>query len=68
MKTVFGYQDVIEVINNSVSPIESDATTTQIAAHKEKKMKGYKFLYLIHQCVDANNFKNIGDFESLKQT
>lgn len=37
MKVVFGYQDVLEVIKNGMSPIENDATTAQKYVHKENE-------------------------------
>lgn len=37
MKVVFGYQEVLKVIKNVVSPIESDATTAQKHVHKENE-------------------------------
>lgn len=67
MKIVFGYQDVLEVINNGVSHIESDATIAQKVPYREEKMKDYKDLYLIDQCVYADNFEKVEDCESSKK-
>jgi hypothetical protein len=46
----------------------AEATTDQRkAAHKELKKKDYKSLFIIHQCVDANNFEKVSDVESTKE-
>lgn len=36
-------------------------------ATKEEKKKDYKALFLIHQCVDGDNFENFVDCDSSKQ-
>ncbi|XP_073222329.1 uncharacterized protein [Cicer arietinum] len=38
----------------------------QEAKFKEDKKKGYKALFLIHSCVDSDNFKKVGDCDSAK--
>lgn len=67
MKVLFGYQDVLEVIKNGVSPLAEGETDAQLAMHKEEKKKDFKTLFLIHQCVDGNNFEKVGDCELSKQ-
>lgn len=47
-----------------MTPIEDNVTDVQRTAHKELKKKNYKALFLIHQCVDPNNFKKFGDVDS----
>ncbi|XP_050875937.1 uncharacterized protein LOC127079600 [Lathyrus oleraceus] len=45
----------------------AEATDIQRATHKEEKKKDYKALFLIHSCVDNDNFEKVGDCESAKQ-
>lgn len=63
----WSYQDVLEVIKNMVNPLVQGATNAQQAMHKEEKKKDFKVLFFIHQCVDGDNFENVGDCESSKQ-
>lgn len=64
---LFGYQDVLEVINNRVTTLIEGATDAHQYKHKDDKTKDFKAVFLIHQCVDADNFEKVGDCESLKQ-
>lgn len=54
------------MIKNDVKSIESDATVAHKFVHEEEKTKDYKALYMIHQCVDVDNFEKVGDCESSK--
>ena len=56
MKVFFGYQEVLEVMNDGVTPLLVEDTTAQQATFKEEKKKDYKALFLIHSCVDNDNF------------
>ena len=64
IKVLFGYQEVLEIINNGVTPLRDEAINAQKAAFKEEKKKDYKALFLIHSCVDGDNFEKVGDCES----
>ncbi|XP_050914572.1 uncharacterized protein LOC127129430 [Lathyrus oleraceus] len=66
MKVLFGYQDVLDVITTSVTPLVEEATAAQQATHKEEKKKDYKALFLIHSCVDSDNLEKVGDCENLR--
>lgn len=68
MKVLFRYQYVLEVIKNNVTPLVKGATVAQRTLQEEEKIKDYKALYLIHQCVDVENFEKVGDCTSLKET
>src|ERR1044072_1204818 len=61
MKILFGYQEVFEVVNDGVTPLVAEATAAQQATFKEEKKKDYKSLFLIHFCVDNDNFEKVGD-------
>jgi hypothetical protein len=67
MKVLFGYQDVLDVITTVVTPLVEKATASQQATHKEEKKKDYKALFLIHSCVDEDNFEKVGDCDSAKK-
>lgn len=59
-------------MKNEVTKISDYATNDQNNAHKndqnnahnELKNKDYKALFIIHQCVNPNNFEKVGDIES----
>src|ERR1043165_9345937 len=67
MKILCGYQEVLEVMNDGVTPLLVEDTTAQQATFKEEKKKDYKALFLIHSCVDNDNFEKVGDCTSAKQ-
>src|SRR3954469_3632507 len=67
MKVLFGYQEVPNIVNNGVTPLGDEATAAHQATFKEEKKKDYKALFLIHFCVDGDNFKKIGDCELEKK-
>ncbi|XP_050877523.1 uncharacterized protein LOC127081294 [Lathyrus oleraceus] len=67
MRVLFGYQEVLEIVVNGVTQLGAEATDIQRATHKEEKNKDYKALFLIHSCVDNDNFEKVGDSESTKQ-
>lgn len=67
MNMLFYYQDVLELIKNEVTPLVEGTTDTQQSKHKEDKMRDFKVLFFIHQCVDANNFKKVDNCESSKK-
>ena len=48
MKVFLGYQDILEVIKNGVTPFVEGATDAQRSRHKEEKMKCYKALFLLN--------------------
>ncbi|XP_073221582.1 uncharacterized protein [Cicer arietinum] len=66
MKVLFGYQDVLDMITDGITPLGKEATTAQEAKFKEDKKKDYKALFLIHSCVDSDNFEKVGDCDSAK--
>lgn len=68
MNVFFVFQDILEVIKNKVTPFVETASVAQKTSHKEEKIKDYKALYHIHQCVDADNFEKVGDCASSKKS
>ncbi|XP_058784690.1 uncharacterized protein LOC131659529 [Vicia villosa] len=68
MKVLFGYQEVLDIVNNGVTPLGAEPTAALQATFREEKKKDYKALFLIHStCVDGDNFEKVGDCESAKQ-
>jgi len=66
MKVIFGFQDVLEIVNNGVEALPENPTYVQSNTHREAKKKDYKALFYIHQCVDNKVFEKISDSESSK--
>jgi len=57
MKVIFGFQDVLEIVNNGVEALPANPTKVQRNAHKEAKKKDCKALFYIHQCMDNKVFE-----------
>ena len=55
-------------MKEGVTPLAENATDEGKAAHKEVKKKDYKVIFIIHQCVDPDNFEKVSDVESAKET
>ncbi|KAK2458009.1 hypothetical protein QL285_005216 [Trifolium repens] len=67
MKVVFCYQDMWNLVTEGMSTIADSASDEEKAAHKELKKRDFKALFIIHQCVDPDNFEKVGDCESAKE-
>ena len=67
MKVVFCCQDLWDLVKEGVTPIAEDATDQEKTAFKELRKKDYKALFIIHQCVDSDNFEKVSDVESAKE-
>ncbi|XP_058759895.1 uncharacterized protein LOC131633199 [Vicia villosa] len=67
MKVLFGYQEVLDIVNNGVTPLGDEPTAAHQATFKEEKKKDYKALFLIHSCVHGDNFEKVSDCESTRQ-
>ncbi|XP_019459889.1 PREDICTED: uncharacterized protein LOC109359647 [Lupinus angustifolius] len=59
MKVLFGYQEVLEIVQNGYQFVREDATETQRSTFRECKKRDFKALFVIHQCVDESNFEKI---------
>ncbi|XP_019418528.1 PREDICTED: uncharacterized protein LOC109329307 [Lupinus angustifolius] len=59
LKTIFGFQEVYEVVMNGYQEIGDNASEAQRKIHRESKKNDCKVLFLIHQCVDGANFERI---------
>lgn len=67
MKLIFGFQDVIEIVNNGVEALPENPTDVQRNGHREAKKKDCKTLFYIHECVDNKVFEKIAYAESSKK-
>ena len=59
LKTILGYQEVTEIVEEGFLVHTTDATDVQKALYKENKKKDCKATFLLHQCVDAKHFEKI---------
>lgn len=59
LKVIFRYQDVLEVVRDGVVVVGGEALCDQ-------QKKDNNAVFLIHQCVDADVFKKIVEFETVK--
>ncbi|XP_045809881.1 uncharacterized protein LOC123904237 [Trifolium pratense] len=67
MKVVFCSQDMWNLVTVGMPTIGARATDEEKETHKETKKRDYKALFIIHQCVDTDNFEKVGDCESSKE-
>ncbi|MCI70323.1 F-box protein, partial [Trifolium medium] len=59
MQAIFGFQDVLDVIQNGYEIVGDEGTEAQRTAYRANKKKDCKAIYLIHQSVDEINFDKI---------
>jgi len=67
MKSLFGAQDVLELVENGYKDVAANATDVQRAAFKGQKKKDCKALFYIQQNVDSNHFENISKITRSKE-
>jgi len=68
MKVIFRFQDVLEVLNDGVPTLGSNATYVQQTANRDAKNKDGKTMFLMHQSVSNEFFEKIMHYESAKET
>lgn len=54
-------------MKEGVIPLAENVTDEQKDAHKELNKKYYKDLFMIHQCVDLDDFEKVSGVESTKE-
>lgn len=64
IKAIFRYQDELEVLRDGIVVIDVNET---LVTNRDQMKKDCKALFLIHQCVDADLFKKIVQFETMKE-
>ncbi|GAU32011.1 hypothetical protein TSUD_158010 [Trifolium subterraneum] len=67
MKVVFRFQEMWNLVTKGVPTLGARATDEDKESNKELKKRDYKTLFIIHQCVDPENFEKVGDCESSKE-
>ncbi|XP_019427170.1 PREDICTED: uncharacterized protein LOC109335493 [Lupinus angustifolius] len=59
MKVIFGYQEVMEIVESGFAMISNESTNEEKAEFKVNKKMDCKTMFLIQQCVDNAYFKKI---------
>ncbi|XP_019414638.1 PREDICTED: uncharacterized protein LOC109326409 [Lupinus angustifolius] len=67
MKVLFGYQEVLDVVQDGFQAVEDEATEVQRSLHRECMKRDCKALAMIHQCVDDSNFEKIAQSSTSKE-
>ncbi|XP_019439043.1 PREDICTED: uncharacterized protein LOC109344742 [Lupinus angustifolius] len=67
MKVLFGYQEVLDIIQEGYQSVGEDATEAQRLVHRDCKKRDCKALFMIHQCVDESNFEKISNAKTAKE-
>ncbi|KAG5068162.1 hypothetical protein JHK85_000539 [Glycine max] len=67
MKVIFRFQDVIEVVQEGVQELDRNPTDAQKVAHRDLMKRDAKALFIIHQCVDVDNFQKIRSVDTAKK-
>lgn len=68
MKSLFGFHETLEVVNNDIHELADNTTDAQRVIHKDAKKKNGKDAYYIQSVVDATNFDRISHAESGNET
>lgn len=67
MKSLFGFQDTLDVDINGVSKLAENTTEAQRTIHKESKKKDYKTSFCIQSAVGGANVDMIAHAEFMKK-
>jgi len=67
MRSLFGVQDVLELVEDGYEDLAANATEVQRAAFREQKKKDCKALFYIQQNVDSNLFEKISKITRSKE-
>ncbi|XP_019442280.1 PREDICTED: uncharacterized protein LOC109346996 [Lupinus angustifolius] len=67
MKVLFGYQEVLDIIQEGYQSVDEDATEAQRLVHRDCKKRDCKALLMIHQYVDESNFEKISNAKTAKE-
>ncbi|XP_019451833.1 PREDICTED: uncharacterized protein LOC109353931 [Lupinus angustifolius] len=68
MRTIFGFQEVLPIVQNGYQKVGENANEAQKTSYKESKKNVCKALLLIHQCVDGAHFERIDGAKTTKKT
>ena len=67
MKVTFRFQDVTEVVQEGVQEPDKNPTDAHKVAHHDLMKRDAKTLFIIHQCVDVDNFQKIRSADTTKK-
>jgi hypothetical protein len=67
MRSLFGAQDVLEIVQNGYDDLVANANDAQRATHREAKKKDCKPLFYMQQNVDAYHFEKINKCVKAKE-
>ncbi|PNX64364.1 F-box protein, partial [Trifolium pratense] len=67
MKSLFGFQDTLEVVINGVAALPANANAEARNNHKDLKKKDCKAMYAIQVALDSANFDKISHAETSKE-
>ncbi|GAU38696.1 hypothetical protein TSUD_54440 [Trifolium subterraneum] len=67
MQAIFGFQEVLEVVQNGYVIVGEEGTEAQKTLYRTNKKKDCKAIYLIHQSVDEINFDKISTCKTTKE-
>lgn len=67
MKSLFSFQETLEVITNGVPQLAHNANDTQRINQKDVKKKYYKTPFCFQSTMDVVNFNRISNVESAKE-
>ena len=56
MKSLFGFQESLEVVTNGLQDLPANATEAHRTTHKDLKKKDCKAMYVIQAAVDSKIF------------
>ncbi|XP_019414587.1 PREDICTED: uncharacterized protein LOC109326351 [Lupinus angustifolius] len=67
MKAIFGYQDVVDIMEEGLPIFEEGATEAQQNTHNQNKKRDCKAICLLHQAVDNAQFEKIAGSATAKE-
>ena len=67
VNVIFQFQDVTKVVQERVQEPEKNPADAQKVAHRDLMKRDAKALFIIHQCVDADNFQKIRSADTAKK-
>jgi len=67
MKTLFGAQEVLEIVPNGYEDLAANPTEVQRKAFRDSKKKDRKALFYILQNVDTHHFEKISKVTRFKE-
>ena len=67
VNVIFQFQDVTKVVQERVQEPEKNPADAQKVAHRDLMKRDAKALFIIHQCVDVDNFQKIRSADTAKK-